>query len=87
MSDTAGDPLDALRQAVQDFANTRADQPAVVDNALVIWEQVSYDGDGTVMRCIRYAVPTDNFTVSGTLGLLQAAGVYVRRDVLNDDDG
>jgi hypothetical protein len=76
------DPLEALALAVQEFANVVADGPELVDNAIVIWEAVSFDEDGTAQRCIRYAVPTPNFTMSGTLGLLRAGDHYIRRDVL-----
>lgn len=82
------DPLDDLNAAVQTFANHVADGPELVDHAIVVWEAASYDDDGNVQRCIRYAVPTDNFTLSGTLGLLEAGNFYVRRDMLRgaDDD-
>ena len=49
-----------------------------------IWEQVSYDEDGDVGRAIRYAVPTDNFSLSSGLGLLEASREYVRRDILGE---
>lgn len=84
------DPLDDLCDAVQAFANTLTDQGELIDNAVVIWESVSFDEDGETRRCIRYAVPTPNFTMSGTLGLLEAGKHYIRRDVLSirgsDDD-
>ncbi|GAA1909287.1 hypothetical protein GCM10009737_08150 [Nocardioides lentus] len=85
-------PLDRLLAAVQDFANSLAGQPVLVDVALLVWEQVRYDEDGDIARKISYAIPTDNFSLSSGLGLLEAAGHYVRRDVLGarhtdeDDD-
>lgn len=82
------DALDALRDAVQTFANSLTDEPELVDHAIVVWEAVSYSDDGEVQRCIRYSVPTDNFSMSGTLGLLEAGNFYLRRDMLRgaDDD-
>lgn len=74
-------PLDAVAEAIQNLANALADEPELVDNAVVVWESVSFDEAGTTRRCIRYAVPTGNFTMSGTLGLLEAGKFYVRRDV------
>lgn len=88
MSEEA-DPLDVLCEAVQTFANSLTEQPELLDNALVIWEAVSFNEDGETQRCIRYAVPTPNFTMSGTLGLLRAGEHYIRRDVFyldNTDD-
>lgn len=75
-------PLETLANAVQAFANAVADVPELVDNALVVWEAVSFVADGNTQRCIRYAVPTPNFSLSGTLGLLRAGDHYIRRDVL-----
>jgi hypothetical protein len=75
-------PLEVLNAAVTAFANELADQPVLVDVAVVLWEQVSYDEDGDVGRRIRYAVPTDNFSLSSGLGLIEAGGEYVRRDIL-----
>ena len=79
------DPLDALAAAVQAFVNTVSDTPALVDNAVVLYEAVSFDEAGNTQRQIRYVVPTDNFTLSGSLGLTQAGAVLLQRDVLGDD--
>ena len=80
------EPLEALREAVQAFVNTQVDQPTLVDNALVVWEEVSFGvQDGLTQRRMRYCVPTENFTLSGTLGLLEGAGTYVRRDILGQE--
>jgi hypothetical protein len=78
--------LSALREAIQNLANAVEDEPQLLDNALVIWEAVSFAEDGEPQRCIRYAVPTDNFTISGTLGLLEAGKFYLRRDGLGESD-
>lgn len=75
-------PLDKLQGAIQEFINAEADESILLDNALVLWEQVTFDAGGATKRNIMYCVPTDNFTLSGTLGLLEAGGVFVRRDIL-----
>lgn len=80
------DALDKLNTAVSEFAAIRAGEPTLVDLAVVIWESVTLDDDGTAQRCIRYAVPTDNFSLSGTLGLLEAGKHYIRRDMFSLDD-
>lgn len=80
-------PLEALNVAVAAFVNSEADRPTLVDVALVIWEEVSYDDDGDPQRAISYAVPTDNFSLSSGLGLIEAAGEYVRRDILGARGG
>ena len=86
MADEEDSPLVSLAGAIQTFANAIADEPPVlVGGALVLWEQVRYDEDGDVCRSIRYAVPTDSSTLTGSLGLLEAAGEYLRRDILGDD--
>ena len=77
-------PIERLNAAVAEFANATAGKPVLVDVALVVWEQVTYDEDGDIGRCIKYAVPTDNFSLSSGLGLLEASREYVRRDILGD---
>lgn len=80
-------PLERLNAAVAEFANHIAEKAVLVDVALLVWEQVSYDEDGDVGRAIRYAVPTDNFSLSSGLGLLEASREYVRRDILGERGG
>lgn len=76
-------PLDKLEAAVQEFAAAQADGPVHVVNALVVYEQLFAD-DG---RQIKYA-STGGFTLSGSLGLADAARTQLQRDVLGrpDDD-
>lgn len=90
MSDEA-DPLATLAAALQDFANHEAGEPVLVDTALVVWELITYDDDGDVQRRITYAVPTHNFSMSSSMGLVDAAKELLRRDTLGcqhdtDDD-
>ena len=79
-------PLEVLSQAVQAFVNTQVDRPTIVDSALLLWEEVSYDddGDGDVQRSMNYANTTDNFSLSSALGLLEASREHVRRDILGE---
>ena len=81
-------PLQDLKAAIQAFASSGSKDAVLVDVAVVMWEQVGFTEDGEPHRHIDYAVPTDNFSLSGTLGLLEAGGVYIRRDILahTEDD-
>lgn len=78
--------LDAVRDSIQGLVNAIEDEPHLLDSAVVIWEAVSYSDDGEPQRCIRYAVPTDNFSMSAALGLLEAGKHYIRRDALGIGD-
>jgi hypothetical protein len=40
------------------------------------------DDEGRTFRGVKYCVPTDNWSLSGTLGLVQAADEFIRRDLL-----
>ena len=80
-------PLDRLQNAIRDFVNDEAEEAVLVDNALLVWEEVRVEADGSVNRRIQYSVPTDNFTLSGSLGLLEAVGTFLRRDILGAEGG
>lgn len=87
---TGPEPLwQGLGKALQDFATARAEEegePApIVMQAVVVWEETSLQGDEMGTR-IRYCVPTDNFSISGAIGLLAAGDTYLRRDTLQDDE-
>lgn len=77
--------VETLAAAVQAFVAERSDG-ALVSQALVLWEAVSFDEDGETSRQIAYTCPTDNFSLSGGLGLLEAGRHYIRRDILGEDD-
>lgn len=74
--------VEALLAAIQELANELADEPELIDQAIVVWESVSFADDGETQRCIRYTVPTDNFSLSGAIGLLEAGKHYVKRDAI-----
>lgn len=76
--------LIAVREALQVLANRIDATPGLVQNAMVAWESVSFSDDGEPQRQINYAVPTDNFSLSSALGLIEAAKVYVRRDLFDE---
>jgi hypothetical protein len=80
MTDLAPE-VQAVREAIQNLINVIEDEPHLLDSAVVIWEAVSFDDD-EVQRCISYTVPTDNFSMSSALGLIEAGKHYVRRDIL-----
>lgn len=78
-------PLRALGDAVQEFSNSLCQdqsQAGVVVNALVIWEEMCFDAEGKPLRRIFYAVPTDNFSISATVGLAFAGLNAVKEDAL-----
>jgi hypothetical protein len=77
--------VQALGAAVQAFVAQQT-EGALVSQALVVWEAVSFADDGEPERQISYACPTDNFSLSGGLGLLEAGRHYIRRDILGSDD-
>jgi hypothetical protein len=77
--------VQAVREAIQNLINAVEDEPALLDSAVVIWEAVSFDGD-EVQRSISYTVPTDNFSMSSALGLIEAGKHYIRRDILRTED-
>lgn len=87
---TASAELEALRLAVERFAAAaHADacpDQGMVTQALLVFETVCFDPDGEAARAISYAVPTDNFSLSGALGLIDVARFYVRKDILGEPE-
>lgn len=77
--------VQALGEAVQRFVAASQDG-ALVSQALVLWESVAFDDEGETVRSVSYCVPTDNFSLTGGLGLLDAAQVYIRRDIFGGDE-
>ena len=80
--------LEKLRDAIQEWVNVQhaEDAPCLLSEAVVIYECVTYTDDGTPGRALSYTIPTDNFSLSGALGLLDAGRYYIRRDVLRPDE-
>lgn len=85
MSDLAPE-VQAVRDSIQALINAIEDEPSLLDSAVVVFEAVSFGDDGETERRISYTVPTDNFSISATLGLLEAGKFYIRRDTLGDGD-
>jgi hypothetical protein len=84
----ATDALNALREAVEKFAASAVDSDGegqIVSQALLIYETVGFDSDGDPYRSIRYSIPTDNFSMSGGLGLIEAARYYIRQAIFSGD--
>lgn len=76
-------PLEKLNTAISEFANEQStDGNVLVDVAVVLWEQIRLDEDGHASRRIRYAVPTDNFSLTSGLGLIEAGAFFVKSDIL-----
>ena len=82
MADT--DPLETLNEAIATFVNATTEQAVLVNQAVVIWETVRFDEDGDAERAISYANTTDNFSLSGCLGMLEAGREFIRRDILDE---
>jgi hypothetical protein len=82
-----GTPLRDLDRAVQAFATAEAGEDVLVTQALVIYEITGFDDD-LPWRRVAYTIPTDNFSVSGAIGLADAGRLLTRRDGLglSDDD-
>lgn len=80
------EPVTALSDAVQSFASAMADgDDVLVSQALLLYEIVGFNSDGSTWRRVAYSCPTDNFSLTGALGLVEAARYFVRRDVLDPE--
>lgn len=81
--------LDDLHAAVQTFSNHLADNPddaAVVNSALIVWEETSFDlNDGDVRRQILYAAAGDSVTPAHSLGLAVHLLRTLERDIVGCD--
>jgi hypothetical protein len=85
-----GGPLDELHAAIQSFSNGLADNDSdvgVVMNALVVWEEVSFDDDGTPQRATFYAATGDQATPNGSLGLSLNLLRTLEHDVIRCNHG
>jgi hypothetical protein len=71
---------DVLQEWVSETAG------GLVTQAVVLYETVTVNDDGDTERAIFYTVPTDNFAISGALGLIEAGRYLVRRDALNNGE-
>lgn len=80
--------LAAIAEAVQVHASEISrDGNVLLVQAVVVFECVSYDESGEPGRRISYTIPTENFSLSGALGLMDAGRYYLRRDILHDEEG
>jgi hypothetical protein len=77
--------LQRLAEAIQEHANAVEDG-ALVSQAVVLYETVSVNDDGDTERAVFYTVPTDNFAVSGALGLCYAGLHMIRRDGIGGNE-
>lgn len=73
--------LDELRAAIEQFVGSTEDEQVIVAQAVVLYEIVGFDGDQP-WRKVSYTVPTDNFSLTGVLGLVEAGKYFLRRDSL-----
>ena len=82
-------PLEELHAAVQTFSNAMANddtQAGVVTQALVVWEEVSFDEDGTARYMNLYAA-TGEANPSRSLGLSFYLLKTLQRDLIGCDCG
>jgi hypothetical protein len=81
-------PLDDLLAAVQAFSNALADTPeqiAVVTSGLVVWDEMTFDTDGTPLRQTLYAAIGDQKTPTGSLGQALHLLGTLKRDIIGCD--
>jgi hypothetical protein len=80
-SATGPELLAQLYGTVQALANLREEEPVLVDNVVIAWEQVRCTPNGDVGRRVDFAIPGDRFTVSGSIGLLDLIADRMRRQI------
>lgn len=73
--------IERLRAAIQGYASARG-RNCVVTEALVIYEELMFDGDGEPERAVNWCIPTDNFSLSGAIGLADLGAEFIRRDLI-----
>lgn len=74
-----------LQDAIQNFINVHSDQPMMLDQAVVVWEEVGFDENGVAVRGTQYCIPTDNFSMAMAIGLCDIGGAKIRRDLIAVD--
>jgi hypothetical protein len=82
-------PLDDLHAAVQTFSNHLADdstETGVVTQALIAWEEVTFDDDGTPRYTVLYAA-TGEANPSRSVGLAYHLLKTLQRDLIGCDCG
>lgn len=70
---------------LQEWINEGEDRPVLVDVAVVVWEQMSYDDDGEVIRKVNYSTLTLNAGLASTAGLLDIGRGVLEQDLFDDD--
>lgn len=72
----------AVQKYVSYAAQVERTEPALVDQVLVCYELVKFDGDGDAVRSINYTIASDNFSPSAYLGLVEAGRALIRQEIL-----
>ena len=79
---------DKMVKLLQEWINEGEDQPVLIDVAVVVWEQMTYNGDGDVIRKVNYSTLTLNAGLASTAGLLDLGRDVLSQDLFDgDDDG
>lgn len=84
MSDEAT-TLDDIAELVQRWINQRYDEPRVIAGAMLVWEEVRYDEDGTQARQFNYADVLHS-GMAAAIGLMVAGQRQVMDDLFGDSD-
>lgn len=74
-----------MTKLLQEWINEGEDRPLLVDVAVVVWEQMTYDDEGEVIRKVNYSTLTLNAGLASTAGLLDIGRGVLEQDLFNDD--
>lgn len=74
--------VERLKDAIQNYAVVRGERNCIVTEAVVVYEEMLMDDEGTAMRAINWTIPTDNFSLAGAVGLLDMGAEYIKRDLI-----
>lgn len=83
--DDSSTPLERLHAAIQEFSNSLADTTAkagMVGQAIVVWEEASFDDDGNLHRQVLYAATGDGASPAGSLGLASLGLAQIQTDIM-----
>jgi len=81
-----GSRIDQLHAAVQAFSNSLADDTSevgLVQHALIVWEETTFDEDGSQTRSLHYAVTGDAAGLASSLGLADYGREQLRSDLVH----
>jgi len=76
--------LENLKEAVQRYANaTNAEEvPVFVAESVVVYETMRMNPDGSDARAIWWTIPSDHWSLSTAVGLLDMGIEYIKADLV-----